>query len=360
MHGDDYVSTAMPEQLEWLKGQFEKKYIIKTHWLGPGGQHSREIKILNRIVGWDNVKGITFEADPRHAEIIIKQLKLEDAKAVSTLGTKEEGRTKTDCEERLEEDQASQYRAIIARCNYIFLDRPDLSLAAKELARRMAKPTKGDWSKLKRLGRYLVSKPRVQQVYQWQGTQKILKSYTDADWAGCRETRKSTIGGCVTFGTHTLKSWSRTQAFIALSSGESEFYAALKASAEALGMIALMKDLGQHLSGEVWGDAGAALGIIHRKGLGKTRHIDIGHLWIQQTAADKRLQYNKVLGKENPADLFTKFLDVATSNLHTKKLGCQFIGGRSNEAPQFHAITQSLDEYYQEDVHEIFIGCKSW
>ena len=98
------------------------------------------------------MKGITFEADPRHAEIIIKQLKLEDAKAVSTLGSKEEGTTTTDCEEPLEENQAFQYRAIIARCNHISLDRPDLSFAAKELARGMAKPTKGDWSKFKRLG----------------------------------------------------------------------------------------------------------------------------------------------------------------------------------------------------------------
>ena len=79
-------------------------------------------------------------------------------------------------------------------------------------------------------------------------------------------------------GTHTLKGWSKTQALIALSSGESELYAALKASAETLGMVAVLKDLGYNISGEVWDDAGAALGIIKRRGLGKTRHIDIGLL----------------------------------------------------------------------------------
>ena len=62
--------------------------------------------------------------------------------------------------------------------------------------------------------------------------------------AGCRETRTSTTGGCVMLGKHTLKGWSKTQAFVALSSGESELYAALKVSAEALGLIALLKDLG--------------------------------------------------------------------------------------------------------------------
>ena len=353
VHGDDYVSTAMPKQLEWLKIQLEGSYQIKTQWLGPGDGYSQEVKILNRVVGWDNAKGLTFEADPRHAEIIINQLKLSEAKMVFIPGTKDEGTTTADCELPLDEQQASQYRAIIARCKYITLDRPDPAFAVKELARRMAKPINGDWIKRKRLGRYLLAKPRMQQVYQWQDPQRSLKTYTDADWAGCRDTRKSTIGGCVMLGAHILKGWSKTQALIALSSGESELYAALKASAETLGSVALLKDLGYGVSGEVWGDASAALGIINRRGLGKTRHIDQGLLWIQQTAAEQRFKYHKVLGKENPADLYTKHLDVATSNLHTSKFGYIFIEGRSTQAPQLHVMAQSLDECRNGDAREL-------
>ena len=129
-------------------------------------------------------------------------------------------------------------------------------------------------------------------------------------------------------GKHTLKGWSKTQTLVALSPGESELYAALKASAEALGLIALLQDLGYTVRGEVWGEASAALGIIHRKGLGKTRHIDTGLLWIQQTAAEQRLKYLKVLGKDNPADLYTKFLDANTSDNHVKKLEYIYIKGR--------------------------------
>lgn len=101
VHGDDYVSTAMPKQLEWFKSKLEDKYQIKTQWLGPGEKHSREVKILNRIIGWDDIQGITVEADPRHAEIIINQLKFHEAKVVSTLGTKDEGTTTENCEEPL-------------------------------------------------------------------------------------------------------------------------------------------------------------------------------------------------------------------------------------------------------------------
>ena len=74
-------------------------------------------------------------------------------------------------------------------------------------------------------------------------------------------------------GAHTLKGWSKTQVLIALRSGESELYAALKASAETLGIISLLRDVGYNVSGEVWGDASAALGIINRRGLGKKNVI---------------------------------------------------------------------------------------
>ena len=66
-------------------------------------------------------------------------------------------------------------------------------------------------------------------------------------------------------GTHSIKAWSRTQALIALSSGESELYASLKIAAEALGILSMAKDFAWNLRGEVWGDASAALGIINRK-----------------------------------------------------------------------------------------------
>ena len=53
----------------------------------------KQIKVLNRILTWES-KGVKYEADPRHAEILIKELGMEDARGVKTPGTKEEGRTK--------------------------------------------------------------------------------------------------------------------------------------------------------------------------------------------------------------------------------------------------------------------------
>lgn len=142
--------------------------------------------------------------------------------------------------------------------------------------------------RVKRLGRYLIGKQRLQQWFEWQDAPTAVHTYRDADWPGCRETRKSTTGGAVLMGKHSIKSWSKTQALIALSSGESELYATFKAAAETLGTVSMLRGYGAKVKTEVRGDAQAALGIIHRKGLGKTRHFQIGLLWIQQVSAEKK------------------------------------------------------------------------
>ena len=80
------------------------------------------------------------------------------------------------------------------------------------------------------------------------------------------------------------------------------------------------------------GDASAALGIIGRRGLGKVRHIDTSHLWIQETAANKRAHYRKVEGSVNPADLMTKALPAATAHEHMEALGEIPAAGRSQLA----------------------------
>lgn len=111
----------------------------------------------------------------------------------------------------------------------------------------------------------------------------------------------------------------------------------------------MMKDLGYQLSGEIWGDASVALGVIHRNGLGKTRHIDTGLFWLQETAASNRLTYFKVFGKDNPADLFTKYLNTATADHHVDNLSFKYTHGRATVALKLHGLSRSLDEYMNGD-----------
>jgi len=85
--------------------------------------------------------------------------------------------------------QAKEYQSLVARLNYLAPDRADIAYSVKELARTMSKPTNGCWEKLKLLGRYFISQPRLIVRYPWQDIPQVLNVYSDADWAGCKTTR---------------------------------------------------------------------------------------------------------------------------------------------------------------------------
>ena len=82
----------------------------------------------------------------------------------------------------------------------------------------MSSPTTGSLRRLRRIGRYLKKYPRLIWKYDMQAKQSELTIRTDADWAGCRRSRKSTSGGTASLGEHCVKVWAKTQAVIAKSS----------------------------------------------------------------------------------------------------------------------------------------------
>ena len=135
--------------------------------------------------------------------------------------------------------------------------------------------------KLVRLGRYLKLHPRVEYRFKYQRVMADLTVWTDSDHAGCRRTRKSTSGGIIIFGSHVIKSWSSTQAVIALSSGEAEYYSMVKGASVGLGIHAMMREIGVIVHLGLRCDASAAIGIVLRRGLGRVRHIDVSQLWLQ-------------------------------------------------------------------------------
>ena len=154
------------------------------------------------------------------------------------------------------------------------------------------------------------------------------------------------------FGQHMIKSWSRQQKTIALSSAEAELHAMVAASAETLGAIALCKDLGIDIEGEVYVDSSAALGIAQRAGYGKVRHIRIQSLWVQEVRSTGRLMYKKVLGTLNPSDVLTKHVPADLLTAHLKTLGVEVRGGRADSAPELSQLEVHRQWYYNEQGSE--------
>ena len=135
------------------------------------------------------------------------------------------------------------------------------------------------------------------------------------------------------FGQHCFKTWSSTQAIIALSSGEAEYYGVVKAASVGLGCQAMYKDLGVNLTLNIHTDAEAAKGIASRIGLGKTRHIAVHYLWVQERVRRGDLFLYKVRGDSNPADLMTKHLNSQVMQKHMSLFAFRYEEGRSKSTP---------------------------
>ena len=85
----------------------------------------------------------------------------------------------------LDKSDAKLFRGVAARLNYMGPDRPDMQYAIKESSRCMANPRQCDWRLLKKLGRYLIHRPRIVLRYAWQRRPSCIDGYTDSDWGGC-------------------------------------------------------------------------------------------------------------------------------------------------------------------------------
>ena len=90
--------------------------------------------------------------------------------------------------------------------------------------------------------------------------------WVDTDFAGCKRTRRSTDGGVITLGEHVIESCSLTQAIVALSSGQAQYYGMVKGASMAPGIRSMLVDLGVILKMRLRTDASAAKGIASRRG----------------------------------------------------------------------------------------------
>ena len=93
---------------------------------------------------------------------------------------------------------------------------------------------------------------------------------------------------------------------LALSSGESELGALVKACTEGIGVQSILRDFRITVQVKVLSDATAAIGMVRRLGLGRVRHLATADLWVQQKLREGSFSVAKHPGASNGADLMTK------------------------------------------------------
>ena len=199
-HGDDFVLTGPAKRLKEFEREMKSVYPIKAKIISFGSLES--IKTLNRRLHWGE-EGIVYQHDPRHIDVLVRELGLENGKTVQTPAapnTAEEERS-----EPLSQTQHHKYRSQVARCLFLSQDRADITFIVNELCQTMSSPTQQSLAKLKRLTRYLKRERQWGQVFKNGKPIEEITVFTDSDWAGCKQTRKSSSAGIVMLGETRLE-----------------------------------------------------------------------------------------------------------------------------------------------------------
>ncbi|XP_051212153.1 uncharacterized mitochondrial protein AtMg00810-like [Lolium perenne] len=125
------------------------------------------------------------------------------------------------------------YRSIVGALQYLTLTRPELQYAVQQVCLHMHAPRDAHWAAVKRIVRYVCGTMGYGlSLHASPSTSTDLVVYSDADWAGCPDTRRSNSGYCVYLGS-SLVSWSsKRQPTVSRSSAEAEYRAVANAMAE--------------------------------------------------------------------------------------------------------------------------------
>ncbi|XP_059663752.1 secreted RxLR effector protein 161-like [Cornus florida] len=117
------------------------------------------------------------------------------------------------------------YRSIIGSLLYLTVTRPNISFSVGVCARCQANPREQHILAVKHIIRYVNSTLNYRLRYSSESNSKIA-GYTDADWAGNKDDRKSTSGGYFYISINLVSWYSKKQNCISLSSCEAEYIAA--------------------------------------------------------------------------------------------------------------------------------------
>lgn len=218
--------------------------------------------------------------------------------------------------------EPTYFRSVAGKLQYLTITRPDIQYAVNFVCQRMHSPTTADFGFLKRILRYLKGTQTLGLNIQM-GEQLQLSAYCDTDWAGCKETRRSTTGFSTLLGPNFI-SWSaKRQATVSRSSTEAE-YRALGATAHEIAWISfLLCDLGiaQPQSTLLLCDNVSAVYLSANPALHKrSKHFDTDY-YIREQVALGLIETRHILATLQIADIFTKSLPKGAFMQLRAKLG---------------------------------------
>ena len=216
----------------------------------------------------------------------------------------------------------TRYRALVARISCLSQDRPDLKFASMQVCCAMAKPSVCDMER----------RQEDRKIVRWEAESKVLvpagsrvvswKHIQTPTGAGDKTTRRSVSAGVIMRGGHCLKVWTKKQHVVALSSAESELYAAVKIASEGLGDPERGKGLGGNMRAE------STLRCLSNGVLGQPQRIGQSEARRHAESVDTggiQVRWVRDGTSVNPADLMTKPLPKPKIDQLVNLMGNEFM-----------------------------------
>ncbi|XP_049393432.1 uncharacterized mitochondrial protein AtMg00810-like [Solanum stenotomum] len=135
------------------------------------------------------------------------------------------------------------YRQLVGILNYLTITRPDISFAFQQVSQFMQAPHHLHLVAIRRIIRYLLG-TSTHGLFFPSGSKIQLNAFSDSDWAGCPDTRRSVTGWCMFFGDSLISWKSKKQDRISKSSTESEYRAMSTACSEIVWLRGLLVEIG--------------------------------------------------------------------------------------------------------------------
>ncbi|WVZ90344.1 hypothetical protein U9M48_036653 [Paspalum notatum var. saurae] len=223
--------------------------------------------------------------------------------------------TPVDTQAKLSSDGApvadpTMYRSLVGALQYLTFTRPDITYAVQQVCLRMHDPREPHLAAVKRILRYLQGTSDLGLFLSCTAS-SALTVYTDADWAGCPDTRRSTSGYAVFLGDNLVSWSSKRQHTVSRSSVEAEYRAVANGVAEASWLRQLLQEL-HHPPPRttlVYCDNVSAVylssnPVQHQR----TKHIEIDLHFVRERVATGAVRVLHIPTSSQFADLFTKGL----------------------------------------------------
>ena len=301
---DDIIIAAKSNRkLAKLKTELAQKFDIKDmgklhHFLG--------MKVTQKD------DGSVWIGQPAYTERLLENFGLDQSKVVATPVDQNAKLVKASGDEMFDQQQ---YQSAVGSLLYLSVGtRPDITFAVNNVAKFSANPTTQHWTAVKRIMRYLRGTTGLGLVYTPQDNNNCV-GFSDSDWGGDLDDRKSTSGYIFKIGGNTVTWRSKKQSTVALSTAEAEYIALASAAQEAL----WLKQLSTELTGKdpaeptvIFEDNQSAIAMTRNPRFhGRSKHVGIKYHFVRDKVTEGAIKVKYCPTTEMIADVLTKGLPKA-------------------------------------------------